>query len=96
MRKTLMLVLSVSALMGCNEDKKEVQRDYAVISGTIENPVENRKLRLYDYENQKSELIEVDEDGNFRDTLKLENPTLYNASYSSVFPIYLNNGMDLI
>ena len=95
MRKILMLVLSVSALMGCNEDKKEVERDYAVISGTINNPVENRKLRLYDYENQKSELIEVDEDGNFRDTLKLENPTLYNASYNSIFPLYLSNGMEL-
>ncbi|SHF73756.1 Thiol-disulfide isomerase or thioredoxin [Salegentibacter echinorum] len=90
-----MLVLAATALISCNEDKKEVQKDYAVISGSIKEPIENRKIRLYDYENQKSVIIEVDKDGNFRDTLKLENPTVYNASYRSIFPLYLRNGMDL-
>ncbi|SKB71746.1 Thiol-disulfide isomerase or thioredoxin [Salegentibacter holothuriorum] len=89
-----MIVLSATMLMGCNEEK-EVQKDYAVISGTIKNPIENRKIRLYDYENQKSEIIEVDEEGRFRDTLRLESPTFFNASYSSMFPLYLSNGMEL-
>ena len=53
MKKFLTIVLSVTVLMGCNEEK-EAPKDYAVVSGTIDNPIENRKIRLYDYENQNS------------------------------------------
>ncbi|WP_227740340.1 TlpA disulfide reductase family protein [Salegentibacter sp. BLCTC] len=94
MRKFLTIVLSATVLMGCNEEK-EAPKDYAVVSGTISNPIKNRKIRLYDYENQKSILIEVAEDGSFNDTLKLESPTFFNTSYSSMFPLYLSNGMEL-
>lgn len=94
--KKLMIIALLGLLISCKGEKKEeTHPDYVVIYGSINNPIAKRNLRLYDFENQKSSFVEVDKDGNFRDTLKLDHPTYYNAFYQRAFPLYLNNGMDL-
>lgn len=93
MRKILILI-SLCLLASCKQEE-EVPKDYAIVSGAITNPIKDRQLRLYDTEGQKSYFIEVDESGTFSDTLRLEKPTFFNASYSNFFPLYIKDGMEL-
>ena len=89
------LVLSMLVLFASCKDEPRVPKDYAVVYGTIENVKDSINLRLYNPETSKSVIIDVDKDGNFRDTLKLENPAMFNAVYGNLFALYLKNDMDL-
>lgn len=71
MKKLLILPLA-ALLFACAEEK---QPDFAVLSGNLENFVEN-KITLYDFANVPT-TIEVDKDGNFADTIKLNNAAYY-------------------
>lgn len=96
MKKILILGLLV-IFASCKDEPKapNVPKDYAVIHGTIKNAKDSINFRLYDPVASKSVVIEVDKDGNYRDTIKLGKPTTYNAVYNHVFPIFLMNDMDL-
>lgn len=51
--------------------KKEEPKDYVTISGKIENPHESKTLKIFkgrDYE----KIISINDDGTFKDTLKIE------------------------
>lgn len=93
MRNLIMIVL-VCLIVSCN-DKVEPKKDYAVLYGTILNPNDSINLRLFDPVSSKSVIIDVDENGNYRDTLKLEGPVNFNTVYDKIFQVYLNNDMDL-
>ncbi|TYC12071.1 TlpA family protein disulfide reductase [Bizionia gelidisalsuginis] len=91
--RNLILIALVSLMVSCN--KEVPKKDYAVLYGTVENPNDSINLRLFNPVSSKSVIIDVDENGNFRDTLKLENPVNYNTVYDKVFEVYLQNDMDL-
>ncbi|CAM3961920.1 TlpA disulfide reductase family protein [Flavobacterium antarcticum] len=73
----------------------QAQVDYAIISGKIENPTADKKIRLYDSAAGKSAMLNVGADGSFRDTIHLKTPTIYTTSYDSFFSLYVENGMDV-
>lgn len=79
--------------MACNQ--KEEPKDYAIIHGKITNPLEETDFRLYDPIASKSVIVEVDEEGNFRDTLKLKAPVYFTSVYENIFNLYLENDMDI-
>lgn len=67
MKKLLALCLALS-LFAC---KKEEPKDYATISGKIENPHESKTLKIFqgrDFE----KIITLADDGTFKDTLKVD------------------------
>lgn len=68
-----LLILPLTILMFACTDKK--QDDFAVISGNLENFVED-KIRLYDYANTAT-VIEVTKDGKFSDTISLSTAGYY-------------------
>ncbi|MEO8773752.1 MAG: TlpA disulfide reductase family protein [Gelidibacter sp.] len=90
-----LVVIAMIALFASCKQEPHIPKDYAVIHGTIKNVNDSISLRLYNPETSKSVIIEVDKDGNYRDTLKLNKPTMYNAVYNNVFVLYLKNDMDL-
>lgn len=89
------LVIAVLVLFASCKQEPQPPKDYAVVHGTIKNVKDSINFRLYNPETSKSFIINVDEDGNFRDTLKLENPAMFNAVYNNIFVLYLKNDMDL-
>ncbi len=91
--KNLSFVAFLFVLLSCQN--APAQKDYAVIHGKIENPTPGEVLRFYDPVASKSIIIKVAPDGNYRDTLKIEKPTFYNAVYGNVFGVYFANDMDL-
>lgn len=92
--KNILLIAIICLFAACKQEATP-PKDYAVIHGTITNPAEGLSLRLYDPESSKNILVAVKEDGTFRDTLRLEQPTSFNAVYGNVFYLYLENDMDL-
>ncbi|MGC1630745.1 MAG: TlpA disulfide reductase family protein [Gelidibacter sp.] len=92
--KNIFFIALLLVMVSCKDDAQP-PRDYAVIHGKITNVVDSTNFRLFNPITSKSLVIAVDKDGNFRDTLKLENPTSFNAVYDNVFPLYLRNDMDL-
>lgn len=91
--KNLFIIAALCLLVSCKQEQPP--KDYAVVHGTITNPKKDLSLRLYDPVSSKSKVIKVDDDGNFRDTLKLEKPIYYTAVYENVFNLYLKNDMDV-
>ena len=66
--KRLIALCIVLVLIAC---KKEEPKDYATVSGKIENPHESKTLKIFkgrEYE----KVITVNDDGTFKDTLKVE------------------------
>lgn len=92
--KNIIAIALLPIVASCQKDPR-VPNDYAVVHGTIENVKDSINFRLYNPETSKSFVIKVDEDGNFRDTLKLEEPAMFNAVYNNIFVLYLKNDMDL-
>lgn len=66
MKKVLAICIAFSVL-AC---KKEEPKDYATISGKIENPHESSVLKIFQGRNFEK-VIELNEDGTFKDTLKV-------------------------
>jgi len=71
------------------------QKEYAVVHGKIENPIEGLGVRLFDPISSKSVTIKVAANGTYRDTIKLEKPILFNTFYDKFFNLYLTNDMNL-
>lgn len=91
--KNIILIASICLFAACKQEQPP--KDYAVIHGEITNPAENTDLRLYDPITSESVVIKVDENGSFRDTLKMKEPAYYTAVYNNVFSLYLANDMDV-
>lgn len=91
--KNLLIIAMIVLVVSCK--KEQPPRDYAVVYGTITNPVDSLNLRLFDSNNNKTYMIEVDEKGNFRDTLRLDAPVTFAADYKNIFRLYVANDMDL-
>ncbi|MEO6347212.1 MAG: TlpA disulfide reductase family protein [Aquaticitalea sp.] len=91
--KNILFIAIILVMVSCKEDKQP-PRDYAIIHGTITNPIDSLKLRLYNPKNNKNIIIEVDKDGHFRDTIKLETPATFTAVYKGTFAFHLANDMD--
>ena len=91
--KKLLMFSTLCLLMACNQ--KEEPKDYAVIHGKITNLLEDTAFRIYDPISSESFIIEVDEQGNFRDTLNLKEPVYFTSVYDNFFYLYLENNMDL-
>ncbi len=89
------LLLGVGLLfVACQQAPKKAV-DYAIVQGHIDNPIKGKPFRLFNPETAKSILIEVNEKGEFKDTLRLENPTYFNVAYNKIFQVYISNGMDI-
>lgn len=91
--KNILLIAIICLFAACKQEQPP--KDYAVIHGEITNPTESTNLRLYNPISSESVVIEVDENGSFRDTLKLKEPAYYTAVYNNVFNLYLANDMNL-
>ncbi|NKI26933.1 TlpA family protein disulfide reductase [Arenibacter sp. 6A1] len=91
--KNIFIIGAMALFVSCKQEQPP--KDYAVIHGTIENPKEGLNLRLYNPETSKSTAIKVDENGQFRDTLKLELPVTFTSVYGEIFNLYLKNDMDV-
>gem|GEM_PF-651646 len=86
----------MSLLTACGEKPTQEKADYAVISGKVSIP-ENQKIQLI-LNNEVLKEIPVGTDGSFRDTIRpitenhsyylFENPTL-------LVPLYLDNGTNI-
>ncbi|MBA6152054.1 TlpA family protein disulfide reductase [Gelidibacter maritimus] len=90
-----LIAIAILVLVASCKQEPQIPKDYAVVHGTIKNVKDSINFRLYNPETSKSFVIEVDESGNFRDTLKLESPAMFNAVYNNIFVLYLQNDMDL-
>lgn len=91
--KNLIYIACILLMVSCK--KEQPPKDYLVLHGTITNPIDSLKLRLFNPENSKNILIDVDVNGNFRDTLRLDAPATFNVVYDGIFALYLYNDMDL-
>ncbi|PVW12620.1 TlpA family protein disulfide reductase [Marixanthomonas spongiae] len=91
--KNLFILALIPLFIACKQEQSP--KDYAVIHGKIENPEKEINLRLYNPVSSESTLINVDENGVFRDTLKLKEPTYFTGVYENVFDLYLKNDMDV-
>ncbi|WP_026452338.1 TlpA family protein disulfide reductase [Aequorivita capsosiphonis] len=91
--KNLFLIAIICLFAACKQEQPP--KDYAVIHGKITNPTENESLRLFNPVTSENVVIKVDENGAFRDTLKLKEPAYFSAVYNDVFNIYLANDMDV-
>ncbi|EGV42077.1 TlpA family protein disulfide reductase [Bizionia argentinensis JUB59] len=92
--KKLLIIALVCLVASCGKNEQP-PKDYAVIHGSVKNAKDSISLRLYNPETSLSMMLELDDKGNFRDTLKLEEPNMFNAVYGNVFTLYLKNDMDL-
>ena len=90
-----LIAIAILVLVASCKQEPKVPKDYAVIHGNIKNVKDSINFRLYNPETSKSIIINVDDNGNFRDTLKLDNPAMFNAVYNNIFVMYLQNDMDL-
>jgi len=81
--KNIFFIALILVMVSCK--KEQPPRDYAVVHGKITNPIDSLNLRLYDAKNNKTVMVDVDAEGNFRDTLKLEAPANFTAVYKNAF-----------
>lgn len=91
--KNLSLIALLLVLLSCQ--KVTSQKDYVVLHGKIENPIEGLGIRLFDPVSSKAINIKVAADGTYRDTIKLDKPVFFNTFYDNYFALYLTNDMDL-
>ena len=91
--RNLLIIAIILLVVSCK--KEQPPRDYAVIHGKITNPIDSLDLRLYDSKNNKTVMIDVDTDGNFKDTLRLDAPVTFTAVYKNAFGFYVANDMDI-
>ena len=91
--KKILIIASILMVVACQ--KQTPPKDYAIVQGTITNPIDSLQLRLYDAKNDKTVMIAVAKDGTFLDTLRMEEPTLFTAVYKSTFGLFVANDMDI-
>ncbi|MDX6746922.1 TlpA disulfide reductase family protein [Polaribacter sp. PL03] len=92
MKKLSILLLAIVAIVSCT---KEHSKEYLSLSGKLEN----NKDSTITISNQKGPIktITINTDGTFKDTLKVENASIYTfgTSRTKRAPIYLKNGFDI-
>lgn len=89
------LVITMLVLFASCKQEPQPPKDYAVIYGTVTNANDSTNLRLFNPETSKSVIVKVNDDGTYRDTLKLEKASSFNAVYNDIFVLYLQNDMNL-
>lgn len=93
--KAVTLLALTGILFACKNEKSNKHPDFAIVKGQVENAKDSVNLRLFNPKTSKTRMLKVDEKGAFKDTLRLEEPTYFNASYDGIFKMYVDNGMDL-
>ena len=66
--KRLLTLCIVGTLLACKSEPK----DYATLSGKIENVKENKTLKVFNRQSNYEKTITINDDGTFKDTLKVE------------------------
>ncbi|MEO9512114.1 MAG: TlpA disulfide reductase family protein [Flavobacteriaceae bacterium] len=89
MKKIAIVLSLIVSIVSC---KNEVAKDYVTLSGTITNQ-NSDSLVIESREYEKT--IKVNEDGSFRDTLKIENGSYWLSDGTEGTSLYLKNGFDL-
>ena len=85
--KKLLIYLGIFSILACNQEPK----DYVTISGTIINPHSSNTLTVFKGKDYKKE-IPLNEDGSFKDTLKIEEG-VYSFKHGDEYgQIFLKNG----
>ena len=89
--KKLVLLVAVLAIFSC-KNEPEVPKDYVTLSGKIENKSSDSLVVLT---RTYSKTIKVNEDGTFKDTLKVVNGTHSITDGKDGIAIYLENDFDI-
>ena len=71
------LVIAMLVLFASCKQEPQPPKDYAVIYGTVTNANDSTNLRLFNPETSKSVIVKVNDDGTYRDTLKLLHSMLF-------------------
>ncbi len=85
--KRLLAICILLSIIAC---KKEEPKDYAIVSGKIENPHESNSIKFFK-RGTYEKIIALNEDGTFSDTLKIEEGD-YTFQHGNFYgQIYLKN-----
>jgi thiol-disulfide isomerase/thioredoxin len=92
MKKISILLIAIISIVAC---KPEHPKDFITISGKLENNTDSIINILG--KNRFAKKIKINEDGSFKDTLKIKEQDIYTfqTNFSRRAPIYLKNGFDL-
>jgi len=93
MKKINLILLAIIAMASC---KKQVPLNYVTLGGKLENNKE-KTLTISDRSNNTIKTITINEDGTFKDTLKVAKADIYvlQTSNTKRAPIYLKNSFDI-
>jgi len=92
MKKLLITLTALSILTACKNEPEK--RDYVTLSGKITNAT-GTKLKIINNHDQPIKTITVNEDGSFKDTLKVTDG-VYNLSDGNEYAaLYLKNNYDI-
>ncbi|WP_439127962.1 TlpA family protein disulfide reductase [Polaribacter sp.] len=93
MKKISLLFLAIITLFSCT---KEAPLNYITLKGKLENNKE-KTLTISDRRNNTIKTITINEDGTFKDTLKVDKADIYVLQTSNIkkAPIYLKNSFDI-
>jgi len=92
MKKILITLTALLLLISCKTETET--RDYVTLSGTITNPNGN-ELTIIDGKNKPIKTISVNEDGTFKDTLKVEKGVYGMYDGTEYASLYLENDFDI-
>ncbi len=90
--KQIITLLILPFFMGFAQNKNF---DYALISGEIINPAVGQVLELKNREANSSTTFKINNDGTFKETIKLDKATYYIFRYSRAYTLFLKKGMNL-
>ncbi|MDC9723418.1 MAG: TlpA disulfide reductase family protein [Urechidicola sp.] len=94
MKKTTLLITFLTlCIFGC---KKEAQTNYTILSGNVQNPV-NDSVNLEDKHNRPLKTVYLSDDNSFNDTLKIDKGYYYliHGSWNDRKLIFLTPSSDL-
>ncbi|MCF6182342.1 TlpA disulfide reductase family protein [Lutibacter sp.] len=89
--KKIWILLAVLSLFSC---KKEVKKDYSVVSGKITDKLSD-SITLYNSGRTYTKTITLKNDGSFVDTLKIEEGHYWLNDGENKIPLYIKNGDDV-
>ena len=87
MKKIVLFLFITSIFIGCKESK-----EYVTLSGKIDN-IKSKELTIAS--KKLSKKITVNDDGTFKDTLKVDKGIFTMSNGNNKFPLFLANGYDL-
>ncbi|MCX7550061.1 TlpA family protein disulfide reductase [Xanthomarina sp. F2636L] len=93
MKHISIIAIIVLLVVSCKQEQSP--KDYLILEGKITNPIDSLNLRLFDPIANRTIMVDVDEQGNFNDTIKIEKPATFTAVYKNIFSIFLKNNMDV-